>query len=154
MIPCHFLLAELLLDERTQQRKAKEHLTDEAFELESIIQGPVMVWAEKIQVVAPRELSRLCRDVIRSIGIPDQIIPIPDDGKGTTESNLANYSIDFFRSNYQHYAICACAFDPGELAYILGNKGPTTFDRNYCDCNEIYFLVLKIGSSSCHRVSN
>lgn len=145
LLPCHYLLAELLLEERARQRERKEYLTDDVFALESIIQGPTMVFAGKDHVLAPQELSRLCREVIRSVGIPDQIIPIPDDGKGTTESNLVNYSIDFFRSNYRHYGIRTCMFDPGELAYLLGNKGPTTFDRNYCDyVNDKSQLILLI----------
>lgn len=145
VIPCHARLTEFLLKERDRQKVEKDYLTDENFALEPIVQGKKMVRTGMVQVMPPRELSSLCRELIRSIGIRDQIIPIPDDGRGVSESNLVNYSADFFRSNYRHYGICSCLYNPGELAYLMGNKGPTTYDRNYCDyANDYSQLVLLV----------
>lgn len=145
VVPCPPILAYVLLEEYKRQRDLKKDLTDELFASEAILQGAVMTYAGTTRVVPPRELSRLCRDMIRSIGIPDQIISIPDDEKGTTESNLVNYTVDFFRSNFRHYANIVSKCNPGELAYLLGDKWPTTYDRNYCDyANDRAQLILFI----------
>lgn len=144
VIPCHPLLAALLLQERERQKREKSYLPDDIFESESIVQGPDMVFAGHAQVVPPKALGRLCRDSLRNI-LPGQPIPIPEDRYGTAESNLVNYSMDMYRSNFRYYGLRVCQHTAGELAYLLGNQPPTTYDRNYCDyANAKLQLILLI----------
>lgn len=145
-LPCPKLLSDILLAERRKQRTKKDGMEEAAFLTESIVQGESMVWADdRHRVVAPGELSRINRQFIKKAGIPDQLIEIPTDGKGTVESNLAYYRGDLFRANFKHYGLLCCRYDPGELAYLLRTKGPDTYARNYCDyANAKLQLILAI----------
>lgn len=46
---------------------------------------------------------------------------------------MNKYLGDIFHTNFKHRANHTCSFLRGELAYVLGNKGPDTFSQHYCD---------------------
>jgi hypothetical protein len=72
-----------------------------------------------------------CRKLIEVAKIPSQELILP--GSNDIVVDMNKYQSDIFYSNFKHRANHICAFLRGELAYILGNKGPDTFSQHYCD---------------------
>lgn len=85
------------------------------------------------KVLSPVKLRKENRKLIKKLNIPAVIIPIPDNSKGTIETNLAYYPGDIFRTNFDYYARHTGKFELGEIEYFLGLQPSTTFSRNYCD---------------------
>ncbi len=83
--------------------------------------------------IAPSNLRKNNRKLIRKLNIPPEVIPIPDNSKGTIDTNLAYYPGDIFRTSFDYYARHYGFFETGEEEYFLGIQASTTFSRNYCD---------------------
>ena len=81
----------------------------------------------------PVKLDRLCRKALKTAALPDHIIPVPDNRKGSKETNLSKYYGDFFRMNLSYWLRTTAQFNADELQYVLGNQPQTTFGRYYCD---------------------
>jgi len=92
----------------------------------------------------PKNLEILSRELLASIGIQEHIIIVPDNDKGTKETNLNHYGGDFFRENFRYWIMSYSKMTEDESAYLLGNKRITTFGRYYCDyINDTSKLVLR-----------
>lgn len=84
-------------------------------------------------VYRPIDLEKISRTVVRAVNIPPRVILVPDQEKGTVETNLSHYSGDIFRSNFRSHGLQAARLEVGELAYLIGNKPQTTFESHYFD---------------------
>ena len=132
IIPCTRGLANILTA-RKEKLKEKFGFSEQAMEDMPII------WNEKTKVgaiVAPRKLDAFCRKIIVGLGLPERIISIPDSRKGTKEINLRRYQGDFFRSNFQYYALNVAFLEVNELAYLLGNRNIDTLSVHYIDFSD------------------
>lgn len=94
------------------------------------------------QPLSPALLRKENRKLIKSLNIPAEIIPIPDNAKGTIETNLSYYPYDIFRTNFDYYARHVGEFELGEIEYILGIQASTTFSKNYCDYSNDYSQLI------------
>lgn len=125
--PCSTFLQNVLLAER---EKCKQALG------EDYLKSSIVSWrneAKGADIISPYALTKLCKDVIKQIGINDDIIELPDIDNGISETNLNRYSGDIFRENFRYWAFKMGRMTADEVAYLLGNKGVTTFGRHYCD---------------------
>lgn len=155
-VPCPMILTDFLLKERERQLSTfgvpEEVLTN----MPVVRSNSNMVLAESIDVFPPHELNKLGKNAIKDLGIPEQIISIPDSEKGTIESNLADYQSDLLRSNYGHWARHLGKLDEGEISYLMGRKADITFSVNYCDYEnmvsqfQIYIKQNRIASAVFH----
>ena len=141
--PCSLLLQKFL---NAQSTKAKRVVPDWA----NFVDLPIVTTAEILQsnknkysAFPPSSLDRLCKEVISLLGIPDHIIEIPDQEKGTKETNLSHYGGDFFRENFRYWALNKAKFTIDEVLYLIGNKPETTCGIFYCDyLNDASQLVM------------
>lgn len=93
----------------------------------------------------PRDLEQLSRELISCVGIPAHIVEIPDNEKGTKETNLNHYGGDFFRENFRYWALNKAKLTIDEVLYLIGNKPETTFGMFYCDyLNDASQLMLYV----------
>lgn len=136
-VPCPKILAEFLLREMERQLKAFSLQKNELMNMPIIRENGEMVLAGATEVFPPYKLSKLGKKCIKALGIPDQVIHIPDSSNGTIESNLAEYQSDLFRSNYCHWARHLGKLDEGEISYLMGRKAEITFSVNYCDYENV-----------------
>ena len=90
---------------------------------------------------------RVCRSLIEKANIPTQELVLPGDGDKEVVVDMNKYQGDIFYSNFKHRANHTCAFNRGELSYVVGNKAPDTFSQHYCDyTNDLvqYGMVQKL----------
>lgn len=90
---------------------------------------------------------RICRRLIEKADIPTQELVLPGSGAEALVVDMNKYQGDIFYSNFKHKANHTCAFNRGELSYVIGNKAPDTFSQHYCDyTNDLvqYAMVQKL----------
>lgn len=138
-IPCPSILSDLFAQEyknTTIQHSGmpQEYINDcYIFTSSKTINSPL----------SPLKMRKENRALIKQLNIPTEIIPIPDNSKGTIDTNLAYYPYDLFRTNFDYYARHIGKLELGEIEYILGIQPSTTFSRNYCDySNDFAQLIL------------
>jgi len=85
------------------------------------------------QIPSTRKLNELSRTIVTSIGIPEELIVLPDDGTGTTETNLTYYGGDIFRSNFDYHARNSIKLEMGQLNFLLNRQQTNTYEKHYCD---------------------
>lgn len=97
----------------------------------------------------PCVLDAYAKDVINTAGIKGIDITIStDDGSGL-EVDLGKYKGDIFRENIRYWML-KFGFNNDEIAYLLGNKRPTTFGNYYCDFSNdftqlrLYTKILRL----------
>ncbi len=104
---------------------------------EGIAERPIVWEAETKnrgkQAFSPRKLDELCKQLIKSLGLPDRFVVIPSRSEGTKETNLNEYGGDFFRENFRYWSLSLAGMTNDETAYLIGNTPETTFGRYYCD---------------------
>lgn len=83
--------------------------------------------------LSPRALARLSRKIIQRMGIPENVIYLPDKGIGVKETNLSSYHGDIFRSHIRYRLNVTCGFTDAETRYFLGLTQVSTFGKHYCD---------------------
>lgn len=83
--------------------------------------------------LSPRALARLSRKVILEMGIPENVIYLPDKANGVKETNLSSYHGDIFRSHIRFRLNTTCGFTDAETRYFLGLTQISTFGKHYCD---------------------
>lgn len=91
--------------------------------------------------LTPRELNKHCRDLLKELGIEDDVIMVPDEKRGTVETNLAKYYGDLLRENFRFRAAEKCGMTTGEIAYLLGVQATVTHERFYCDYSNTYKML-------------
>lgn len=131
--PCSLLLKKFLDNQYSQTKLLIPSFSN--LEDCSIVNSRAAILDARNRYAAfpPRELEKLCKETIMSVGIEDRIIEIPDSEKGTKETNLNRYQGDFFRENFRHWALTRAKLTSDETLYLLGNKPETTFGIYYCD---------------------
>lgn len=132
-VPCAMVLADLLLKEKQRQLDHVAASEEMLLNIPIVRANQGMVSSDITEVFPPRKLNELAKKMIVGLNVPEQVIRIPDDIKGTIESNLADYHSDLLRSNYNHWAKHLGKCDEGEIAYLMGRKAAITFSVNYCD---------------------
>ena len=139
-IPCSDELAKFLLEERKRQlnKKFKGMNYDDFLEL-PIIQND----CNNRLLVAPSKLSEFCNKLIRKVRKGSSLLTmLPDNNKGTIETDFLNYSGDIFRSNYRYHAVVRSGFEEDEVDYLLGRQTSTTFSTYYCDYMNVNSQLL------------
>ena len=125
-LPCIKTLLDALDHVRQRQKELSPHHPP------AYIMGETRL--EKGSVCFPPvKLDQLCRKALKTVALPDHIIPVPDNMKGSKETNLSKYYGDFFRMNFSYWLRTTAQFNTDELQYVLGNQAQTTFGHYYCD---------------------
>ncbi len=146
LIPCPSVLTDLLFDYYQLVLTASTGLSKDLIK-ERFIFGAANSSENTRPLFSPQKLRKEIRNVIKKLELPPDIITIPDNAKGTTETNLAYYQGDLFRMNFHYYARHIGKFEAGEIEYFLGLQASTTFSRNYCDYSNVfaqYILFIKL----------
>lgn len=128
-LPCPVILSDLIFQEY-ERAKLLHSGMPQGYIDDSFIFADA---ATLNKVLSPVKLRKENRKLIKKLNIPAEIIPIPDNSKGTIDTNLAYYPGDIFRTNFDYYARHTGKFELGEIEYFLGLQPSTTFSRNYCD---------------------
>ena len=142
--PCSALL-QPILDEmrRNTESVFQSQPLDEVLVIttsESLKQSPSVM-----KPYPPCRMDRLCKEVLEAVGIQDRIVTIPDQDKGTKETNLNHYGGDFYRENFRYWIMNAAKMTGDEAMYLMGNKAVTTFGKHYCDyLNDASQLAMRI----------
>lgn len=137
VLPCCSVLAEWLGIRREKMQKALMEVGYSG----SLRKFPILCdcgespadYRDFSQRMPPKELDKLCKEVLKEARLDDHMIQIPDSDGGWKETNLSHYQGDFFRMNFKYWAVELCKFTQDELAFFVGNVGVTTVGRNYCD---------------------
>ena len=99
----------------------------------------------------PSALDSCAKDIIQAAGIKGVELSISADDNTGLELDLAKYKGDIFRENFRYW-ILNSGFNTDEIAYLLGNKRPTTFGNYYCDFSNdatqfrLYSKLLRLQS--------
>ena len=91
LVPCTAALANVLV--KMLDEVKKEYPQD--YKRRHIV--PVVEGADYDICFPPRNISKMCRYILKTIGIDDEIIIVPDNDKGTVETNLTRYCGDILR---------------------------------------------------------
>lgn len=149
VLPCPQVVATALLAERDRQSRALGPGGQPIGDGINIVQSSVVAvpGAATLAAVSPRTLGEMGRSLVSQLGLPDDIIVVPDDKNGTVETNLAYYAGDILTSTHRRFCLGECGFTAGEFAYWRGNTLMETFSRNYCDYTNYFsqlILAVKI----------
>lgn len=147
VLPCPQVVATALLAERDRQSRALGPGGQPIGDGINIVQSSVVAvpGAATLAAVSPRTLGEMGRSLVSQLGLPDDIIVVPDDKNGTVETNLAYYAGDILTSTHRRFCLGECGFTAGEFAYWRGNTLMETFSRNYCDyANYFSQLILAV----------
>lgn len=107
--------------------QAKLHRPDAAVDIGNL---PIITADDKyIQPCTPKEVSkRLSKTVYKALAVPS-------NGK---------YGTKIFLLNFKYRALNHCDLNTGEINYLLGNMGPDTFSRHYCDYTHVSSLHMML----------
>ena len=131
-IPLAPILARMLMDRLAFLRKVYGYTEEEIRKMPVILgQEPTGAEATELSFCRYSEAVKSCRKLIEVAQIPTQELVFPGEEEVVMDMN--KYGGDIFYTNFRHRANHVCAFSRGELSYVLGNKGPDTFSRHYCD---------------------
>lgn len=125
LVPCTAALANVLV--KMLDEVKKEYPQD--YKRRHIV--PVVEGADYDICFPPRNISKMCRNILKTIGIDDEIIIVPDNDKGTVETNLTRYCGDILRTNFEYYARTVAAMNIDEICYLMGNEPKTVIGKNY-----------------------
>lgn len=120
------------LNERRKYMKEQLSLTS-INELPIIAPDDILLKGNAFERLSPRALARLARKVISEMGIPENVIYLPDKANGVKETNLSSYHGDIFRSHIRYRLNVTCGFTDAEMRYFLGLTQVSTFGKHYCD---------------------
>ena len=134
VIPVANVLSKLL-------NMRKEYLLSLGIDERYLQNYPVVLSEERISEMRkngvishckPGRISKICNDLIASIGIPENKVVLPDD-KNDLVTDFSKYHGDIFLSNFRDKANHTAYLTMGELNYMIGLEAPDTFSRHYCD---------------------
>lgn len=137
-LPCPSILSNLLSEEYERTKAIHSGMPQEYIDNSFIF----IDTSTNNLPLSPIKLRKANREIIKKINIPAEIIPIPDNKKGTIDTNLAYYPYDLFRTNFDYYARHVGKFELGEIEYFLGIQPSTTFSRYYCDYTNDYSQLI------------
>lgn len=132
-IPVDHCLAQMLL-------KRKAYLMDVmGYTEETLANLPIMLDGEpsgkgrrKHTMVSRSTVHKVNKQLLLVAEIRENVISMLE-GEAQFDVNLNAYRNDLFAANFRHKAYHICGFSAGELCHYLGNKGPDTYTRHYCD---------------------
>lgn len=93
---------------------------------------PVGRGRKKYSMISRNAALAVNRQLLSVAQIADYFVSLLE-GDAQFDVNLNACRNDLFASNFRHKAYHVCGFTAGELSYYVGNKGPDTFSRHYCD---------------------
>lgn len=141
-IPCPPRLAGILLGwkESFLARYSKENaslipILSNPFDSKSVVSN-----------VRPYDLEKELQGMVRDLGLPEDIVTLPDIDGEMKDSDINIFRGDIFRENFRYWASMHAGFTTDEVCYCLGNRPETIFAINYCDfLNEgsLFVLYLK-----------
>lgn len=144
-VPCPSRLAGLLMEEKAKAEQIHFGMPQQYI-------AEQFIFVENGKPFSPAGLSKAMRKTIKGLNIPPDFISIPDNTKGSVETNLSDFSGHIFRTSFDFYARHYGKMDIVELEYILGLSPSTTFSSHYCDYgNEYAQLILFV---KMERISN
>ena len=83
-------------------------------------------------MVSRSTVHKVNKHLLSVAAIQENVISILE-GDAQFDVNLNASRNDLFAANFRHKAYHICGFTAGELCHYLGNKGPDTYTRHYCD---------------------
>lgn len=86
----------------------------------------------------PKELRKLSRQILQTVGITPHIIRLQDEGLKDKETNLNMYYGEILASNFEFYARHMLGLQPGECSYLAGNNQDFVKDANYVDYANVH----------------
>ena len=122
----------LRLNERRKYIKEQLSLTS-INDLPIVAPDSILLKGNVSERLSPRALARLSRKVILEMGIPENVIYLPDKANGVKETNLSSYHGDIFHSHIRFRLNTTCGFTDAEIRYFLGLTQVSTFGKHYCD---------------------
>lgn len=131
-VPLHPFVAELILEYRRQLQVEGSKIEDEG-RMPIILPKEKSKKREKVLFCKPTAVSAACKELLREVDIPEQILILPDENGQDIVTDIYKYYGDIFRSNFKYYANHICKLRRGEINYILGINAPDTFSKHYCD---------------------
>ena len=81
----------------------------------------------------PYRIAKMSAELLKEVGIEEDIIIVPDNDGGTIETNLNRYCGDIFRTNMEYYFREMASMNEDEISYLLGNSPVTVIGTNYVD---------------------
>jgi len=98
-IPCSPLLTSVLLARKERIEKTLQvRMPEDAFIINDRCSGP----DDLTKRTKPMKLDELVKKLIKSMGIEDVVIEVPNYGNGTKETNLSRYQRDILRENFRY----------------------------------------------------
>ena len=128
-IPCPPCLAGVILEWKNVF--LDRYSSDRAMQL-PIISNPL---PEKgvPQHRRPYDLEKLLQDFVKELGLPEDLVSLPNVDDEMKTSNINIFQGDIFRENFRYWALTQAGFTVDEVCYCLGNQPETIFSINYCD---------------------
>lgn len=93
--------------------------------------------------ITPRAINQKFKEILEEMNLPK----IAEQTTIDDSISFSDYGGDFARENFRYYASDVAGLTADEIAYILGNKPPTTFGAHYCDYHNPasqYVLATKL----------
>jgi integrase len=87
-----------------------------------------------------RQARKACQIVLEQAQIPSNIIRLLD-GEDSFIEDLNACRNDIYYSNFLHYANRLCGLNEGEVCFLVGRKGHTTFSDHYVDYRNEYIQL-------------
>ena len=81
----------------------------------------------------PYDLESELQKMVGNLGLPEDIVTLPNIDGEMRDSNINIFQGDIFRENFRYWASMYAGFTTDEVCYCLGNRPETIFAINYCD---------------------
>lgn len=125
-------LRAALSDERDRQLNVVANNNLDYLDKCTVVFGKDCIIDDQIFVYSPFNINVKVRKFIKRIKLDEDIIAVPDNKKGTVETNLNYYPGDCFKFNYWHYLVKEHPnITSGQLFYLLGYKIPEDTISNH-----------------------
>ena len=127
LMPCNGHLAEIL---NHLLEQAKKDYPDDYLKRHIV---PIYEKEDYSTCFPPYRIAKMSAELLKEVGIKEDIIIVPDNDGGTIETNLNRYCGDIFRTNMEYYFREMASMNEDEISYLLGNRPVTVIGTNYVD---------------------
>ena len=128
-IPCPPCLAGIMLK---WKESFLERYSEKSASLIPILSNPLDL-KSVISHMRPYDLEKELQKMVSNLGLPEDIVTLPDIDGEMRDSNINIFQGDIFRENFRYWASMHAGFTTDEVCYCLGNRPETIFAINYCD---------------------
>lgn len=128
-IPCPPCLAGIMLK---WKEIFLERYSEKSASLIPILSNPLDS-KSVISHMRPYDLEKELQKMVSNLGLPEDIVTLPDIDGEMRNSNINIFQGDIFRENFRYWASMHAGFTTDEVCYCLGNRPETIFAINYCD---------------------